>query len=86
MISSDLINIGKEAKIRRKLRGFSQTEAAHKIQAHRNEISRIENGKYTGNIATFIRYLNLLGLSLQTAISQHPQLDDLDKLFNEEDD
>ncbi len=85
MISQDLIKIGADAKQRRKFQGLSQAEVATRIQAHRNEISRIENGKYTGNLATFIRYLNLLGLSLQTKVSRHPQLHDLDSLFNEED-
>ena len=49
-------------------------------------ISRIENGKYSGNIATFVRYLNLLGLSLQSEVSSYPALEDLDNLFNEGDD
>ena len=56
------------------------------IQAHRNEISRIENGKYTGNIATMARYLNLLGLSLTAQVSKHPELEDLDQIFNVETD
>ncbi|MBV1882500.1 MAG: helix-turn-helix transcriptional regulator [Pseudomonadales bacterium] len=86
MISIDLIEIGNEAKARRKNLGITQAEAAEKIQAHRNEISRIEQGKYNGNITTFVRYLNLLGLSLHTEVSRNPTLDNLDKLFNEDDD
>ena len=84
LISNDLIHIGSQARARRKLARLSQTEAASQIQAHRNEISRIENGKFTGNIATFTRYLNLLGLSLRAEISRSPSLEDLDELFNEE--
>ena len=85
MISHDLLEIGKTARSRRQLLGQSQAEAAQNIQAHRNEISRIENGKYSGNLATFVRYLNLLGLSLCTQVSQRPTLEDLDSLFNEDD-
>ena len=84
MFSKDLITIGSEARARRKLQGLTQIEAAEQIQAHRNEISRIEQGKYGGNVGTFTRYLNLLGLSLRTEISQHPTLDDLDDLFNQD--
>ncbi|MEO1244798.1 MAG: helix-turn-helix transcriptional regulator [Pseudomonadota bacterium] len=86
MISKDLINIGSQACARRKLAGLSQTDAGSQIQAHRNEISRIENGKFTGSIATFTRYLNLLGLSLRVEISRSPSLEDLDALFNEDTD
>ena len=82
VISNDLTNIGSQTRKRRKLLGLSQTQAASQIQAHRNEISRIENGKFTGNIATFTRYLNLLGLSLRADISQSPTLEDLDTMFN----
>jgi len=83
LISQNLITIGDTAKIRRKTLGLSQTEAAAQIQAHRNEISRIETGKYTGNIVTYTRYLDLLGLSLQTTIARSPVLEDLDGLFEE---
>ena len=86
MISLELIKIGKDAKSRRKNLSITQAQAAEKIQAHRNEISRIEQGKYNGNITTFVRYLNLLGLSLHTEVSRNPTLDNLDKLFNEDDD
>ncbi len=86
MISHDLLEIGKKARSRRKMLGQSQAQAAQEIHAHRNEISRIENGKYSGSLATFVRYLNLLGLSLCTQVSQHPTLEDLDSLFNEDDD
>ena len=86
MFSKDLITIGNDARARRKMQGLTQIEAANQIQAHRNEVSRIEQGKYRGNIATFTRYLNLLGLSLRTEIRQHPTLDDLDDLFNQDED
>ncbi len=80
----ELIDIGQQTRERRKARGWSQSEAASQIQAHRNEISRIENGNYRGNLATFCRYLNLLGLRLRTEVTRHPTLDDLDSLFSEE--
>ena len=80
----ELIDIGQQARERRKARGWSQSAAASQIQAHRNEVSRIENGGYRGNLTTFCRYLNLLGLSLRTEVTHHPTLDDLDSLFNKE--
>ena len=82
MLSQDLIAIGLQAKAMRKHQGLSQALAAQHIQAHRNEISRIENGKYRGNLATYIRYLNLLGLTLVAQKSQFPALEDLDHLFS----
>ena len=85
MLSQDLDAIGEEVRVLRKLRGLTQAEAAEEIQAHRNEISRIENGKYSGNLATFIRYLNLLGLTLYTRKSRYPVFEELDALFNQED-
>ena len=86
MISQALFEIGSKARSRRKTLNYTQAEAARMIQAHRNEISRIENGKYTGNIATMARYLNLLGLSLTAQVSKHPELEDLDQIFNVETD
>ncbi len=79
----ELIKIGHQARQRRKARGWTQSQAAEQVQAHRNEISRIENGSYSGNLATFCRYLNLLGLALRTEVISHPSLEDLDALFNE---
>lgn len=79
-----LATIGQQARERRKARGWNQAEAASQIQAHRNEISRIENGGYRGNLSTFCRYLNLLGLGLRADVIRHPTLDDLDALFNDE--
>lgn len=86
MLSYDLTNIGKQARARRKTQGWTQADVARQIQAHRNEISRIENGKYSGNLATFIRYLNALGMSLTTTVSRHPTLEELDGIFNEDGD
>ena len=84
----NLIEIGKRAKERRKSlpEKLTQRQAADKIQAHRNDISEIEQGKYTGNLMTFIRYLNLVGLTLTTKTSANPTLDELDAIFNAEDD
>ena len=81
----DLAAIGQQARTRRKQQGLSQQDAAERIQAHRNEISRIENGHFRGSVATLTRYLNLLGLALTTAVYRKPVLEDLSAIFDEED-
>ena len=85
MISQNLTDIGEKAKSKRKSKSMTQVQAAKKIQAHRNEISEIENGKYTGNIGTLLRYLNLLGYQLTIEPHRDPDFDELESLFEEDD-
>lgn len=79
-------HIGQRARQRRKQLKLSQSEAAANIHTHRNDISRIENAKFTGSIVTVVKYLDLLGLTLTVATASRPTLDDLPGVFGIEDD
>lgn len=83
---NSLTEIGLDARQRRKQLKLSQAEAAMKILAHRNDISRIENGKFTGSIVTVAKYLDTLGLTLTTKAKSRPSLEDLPSIFGIEDD
>lgn len=48
----------------RKLRGYSQEFLAEKIDRTREHINKIENGKQTLGLNTFIRLAFVLGVSL----------------------
>jgi transcriptional regulator with XRE-family HTH domain len=80
-----LEQIGAKARERRKLQGLTQAQAAARIQAHRNEISRIENGRFTGSVLTLAKYLQLLGLRLTVEVARRPTLDELPELFGGDD-
>ncbi|MDD3435715.1 MAG: helix-turn-helix transcriptional regulator [Candidatus Gastranaerophilales bacterium] len=49
----------------RKLRGYSQELLAEKINRTREHINKIENGKQTVGLNTFIRLAFALGVSLE---------------------
>jgi|GEM_PF-4051687 len=51
-MADDLSTIGKKARQRRLEQGLSQTQAASQVLAHRNDISEIENGRFTGSVST----------------------------------
>jgi DNA-binding XRE family transcriptional regulator len=80
--------IGKYLKNNRKalVTENTQAEIASKIGVSRQTISEIENGRYTGSLAIFIRYLNFLGLEIEVKEKPFsvPQLDDLADLFGDE--
>ncbi|AWB69213.1 hypothetical protein C2869_22185 (plasmid) [Saccharobesus litoralis] len=78
--------IGLELRKERKKRKLSQSESGLPLQLDAAVISRIENGKYTGSLATFENYCNLLGFELSIKTIEHspPSFDELDELFGDE--
>ena len=79
-IMVDLISIGGQIARRRKLLNLSQTELSHKARISRATLDALENGR-AGEMgfSKVIRLLAVLGLelTLQTASSQRPTLDEL---------
>lgn len=70
---------------KRKSTGKTQSEIAKSIKLDQAIISKIENGKFTGALSTYERYLNELGLEIKISTKEkvHPQWDELDDLFSE---
>lgn len=73
-----LDKLGAEAKSRRKALGITQIEASKKSCVHRNDISKIEHGKFTGSILTVANYLEVLGMVIVPRVKGRKTLDDLD--------
>jgi len=71
---------------KRKSTGKTQGEIAKAIKLDQAIISKIENGKFTGSLSTYERYLNELGLEINISSKEksHPQWDELDDLFSED--
>jgi transcriptional regulator with XRE-family HTH domain len=78
---------GKFIAQKRKSIGKTQGEIAKSIRLDQAVISKIENGKFSGALSTYERYLNELGLeiSISTKEKSHPQWDELEELFSEDD-
>ena len=76
--------IGLECKERRKVMGWTQTEAARQAKTTRSVISAIENGRYKGALWALNNYLGLLGLELTVKEVTRPTWDQLDDLFGED--
>jgi transcriptional regulator with XRE-family HTH domain len=77
----DLIDIGKFAKTRRKLKGWTQAEAAERIHTFRQAISDIERGKAKGQVDVFIRYMAELNIKLTPTVRNEPVFEELSTLF-----
>jgi len=71
---------------KRKSMGKTQSEIAKSIKLDQAVISKIENGKFTGALSTYERYLSELGLeiNISTKKMSYPQWDELDDLFSED--
>ena len=80
------IQNGKIMAAQRKALGMTQKDASLKSDIHRTVISQIEQGKFTGSLATIERYLLLLGMQWSVSLlpSGYSQLGDDDGLFNEQ--
>lgn len=78
---------GKFIAQKRKSIGKTQGEIAKSIRLDQAVISKIENGKFSGALSTYERYLNELGLEIliSTKEKSHPQWDELEELFSEDD-
>ena len=86
MLMTSRQQIGSQLKTERKVRGLSQADIAVAIDTDRAVISKIENGKYTGSLKVFERYLTHLGFQLLIGKvkPQRPQFDELEALFPDE--
>ncbi|WP_339673913.1 helix-turn-helix domain-containing protein [Dasania marina] len=78
-----LIDIGQQLKSYRQANNLTQADIAKQASIHRQIVSDIERGKFTGSISTLLKYLDLANLELTCTPkkSEFPQLDELDKLF-----
>lgn len=79
--------IGKHIAQARKTLGHTQKQLAETTGIHKSTLSEIENGRFTGSLDIFERYLDAVGLELNVAPKQHqlPDWDALDNLFAEDD-
>lgn len=80
-------SIGKEAAKQRKALGYTQKQLAEKTGINKTTLSEIENGRFTGALDIFERYLDAVGLQLAVAPKQHqfPDWDEIEDLFREDD-
>lgn len=86
MKNADLVAIGEALRQYRKRKKLTQAEVATKTGVFRQNISDIERGVFVGAISTLQKYLRFAGLELsyQALPSDFPQLDDLNRLFEED--
>lgn len=79
--------IGKEIASQRKAQGFTQKQMAEQTGINKTTLSEIENGRFTGSLDIFERYIDAVGLQLQVAPKKHilPDWDDIEELFGEDD-
>lgn len=54
-------------------RGFSQTEAARKLDISRQALSSIESGKSTPSVGTLIKASKLFNVSMEELAEEAPQ-------------
>lgn len=85
MASRELI--GKEIAKQRKSLGSTQNQMADKTGINKTTLSKIENGRFTGSLDIFERYLDAVGLQMEVTPKQHqlPDWDEIEDLFAEDD-
>ncbi|UTM60070.1 helix-turn-helix domain-containing protein [Photobacterium sp. CCB-ST2H9] len=78
--------IGKAVAQARKTLGATQKQMAERTGIHKTTLSEIENGRFTGSLDIFERYLDAVGLQLEVIPKQHqlPDWDDIENLFDED--
>lgn len=86
LMTDSLLHIGAQLKAFRKRKGLNQSEVASQTGIHRQVISDIERGRFTGALSTLMRYLTFANMELTCTPKpdEFPQLDDLDRLFGDE--
>lgn len=79
-------SIGKDIAKQRKAQGFTQKQMADKTGINKTTLSEIENGRFTGSLDIFERYLDGVGLQLEVSTKQHklPDWDEIKDLFGED--
>lgn len=64
MVYDDKLFIANKIRIARKKANMTQAELAEAINISTQQVSRIEIGTYIPSVPTFLRIVNILGLSL----------------------
>jgi len=79
-------SLGLEIKKARKKQGSTQKEISTKIDIPQSTLSEIENGRFTGSLDIFERYIDAVGLELALVEKSHqfPDWDELDELFGDD--
>ncbi|ADN00223.1 hypothetical protein Dda3937_02160 [Dickeya dadantii 3937] len=79
-------SMGKTIASTRKACGLTQKQVAEQTGINKTTLSEIENGRFTGSLDIFERYLDAVGLQLELTTKQHrlPGWDEVDKLFAED--
>ncbi|WCE29332.1 helix-turn-helix domain-containing protein [Vibrio sp. SCSIO 43137] len=79
-------SIGKEIAKQRKGQGFTQKQMADQTGINKTTLSEIENGRFTGSLDIFERYLDAVGLQLEVSTKKHklPDWDEIEELFRED--
>jgi len=80
------ISNGEIIRKRRKELGKTQRQLADEVYVNRSIISQIENGKFTGSLRSYEKYVNSLGLELVVAPikSKIPDFDSLQNMFEDD--
>ena len=65
----------------------TQKESSDRSTVNKSTISQIENGKFTGSLHIFEKYLDSIGLELDVKEKQAqlPDWDEIDEMFSEGD-
>lgn len=79
--------MGKLIAQTRKDLGCTQQQIAERTGIVKTTLSKIENGRFTGSIDIFERYLEAVGLQIQLEPRHHtlPKWDEIDALFEGDD-
>lgn len=79
--------IGKYIAGCRKQLGLTQLQASQQSGINKTTISEIENGRFSGSLDIFERYLDALGLEINVVpkTAKLPDWDEIDSLFAEDD-
>ena len=78
--------VGQTLAEARKKQQKTQKQLAEQTAIHKSTISEIENGRFTGSLDIFERYIDTLGFQLEITPKQHqlPDWDELDSLFGDD--
>lgn len=62
---------------------LTQQQIAQQTGIHKTTLSKIENGRFTGSLDIFERYIDAVGLELNISPKQHklPSWEEIDELF-----
>lgn len=78
--------MGKTLAKARKAMGKTQQQLTEITGIHKSTLSAMENGRFTGSLDIFERYIDALGLEMNVFPKQHqfPDWDEIETLFADE--